>query len=199
MEYTEQDISQALDGHFFVMLHDPGCKVVDTLGNPRHLAKPPSRPWTDDDLRQLWRLKLEGLTVDQLEVDMNRDRRAIGTIWSRRNEWRDRIVPKRECPVTLDDIRRVVCCVTKTDKIDFMSHRRSRKASEARHVFIWIARKYTERSFPQIARYVGRKDHTTAMHGYDRINAQWKEFRSVIGVCLCDLGLELPELDEVAA
>jgi hypothetical protein len=42
---------------------------------------------------------------------------------------------------------------------------RRRPLPEARHLAMLLARQYTEASFPEIARALGRRDHSTAMQG----------------------------------
>lgn len=41
-----------------------------------------------------------------------------------------------------------------------------------RHVAMYLARKITGRSYPAIGRAMGNRDHTSVMHGHDRIAAR---------------------------
>lgn len=52
---------------------------------------------------------------------------------------------------------------------DLMSNRRHRPLVEARHTIMWLARELTPLSLPQIARALGKTDHTTVMHGIARV------------------------------
>lgn len=48
---------------------------------------------------------------------------------------------------------------------DIRSSRRDRAAVAARHEVFWRCRKETTHSLPSIGRFLGKKDHTTIMHG----------------------------------
>lgn len=49
------------------------------------------------------------------------------------------------------------------------SKNRCQHYSRARHIVAYALRKRTAWSYPQIAKYIGRKDHTTALHGFKNI------------------------------
>ncbi len=53
--------------------------------------------------------------------------------------------------------------------IDMQSERRTRDAVIARQVAMYLARRLTNRAFPAISGYFGKRDHTTAMHAYRKI------------------------------
>ena len=72
--------------------------------------------------------------------------------------------PNLHCP-RMSEIVRAVCDHYNLPMIDLLSDRRSREVSRPRQVAMWIARKMTIRSLPEIARYLRRGDHTTVMHG----------------------------------
>lgn len=55
--------------------------------------------------------------------------------------------------------------------IDLKSERKSKKVCRARHVFFWLARRFTLRSYPFIGMTCGDRDHTTVMHGVRKIDA----------------------------
>lgn len=80
----------------------------------------------------------------------------------------------------LSDIIDAVCQVYRISKPEFMSQRRVIKICEARQVYYWIARKYTTHSFPQIGRRCGDKDHSTVMHGAQKIEAALDQYESRI-------------------
>ena len=66
---------------------------------------------------------------------------------------------------TLAEIAHAVCAhydVT-SDEL-FRRTRGSRSVVQARQVFMWLAKDRTIKSYPEIARYLGR-DHTTVIHG----------------------------------
>lgn len=59
--------------------------------------------------------------------------------------------------------------------LDMQSERRTRDATEARMVAMYLARKLTNRSYPTIAKFFGGRDHTTAMNAFNVIEARRKE------------------------
>ena len=55
--------------------------------------------------------------------------------------------------------------------LDLQSARRDKRTALARHVAFYLVRQMTQHSYPTIARRFGNRDHTTAMHGVQRIAA----------------------------
>jgi chromosomal replication initiator protein len=51
------------------------------------------------------------------------------------------------------------------------SNSRSRTVSYPRQVAMYLARTETDASFPQIGMHLGNRDHTTILHGYEKINS----------------------------
>ena len=51
---------------------------------------------------------------------------------------------------------------------DFISHHRYWHYCRARHIYCYLARKLTSKSFPQIARLANR-DHSSMVHGYQMV------------------------------
>lgn len=64
--------------------------------------------------------------------------------------------------------RRLACAVAKLHGLTFkemISNRRSAHLVRARQHAMWELREYTGLSLPQIGRLLGRRDHTTVLHG----------------------------------
>jgi len=74
-------------------------------------------------------------------------------------------------PPRMSEIISVVCDHYGLDQIDLLSERRSRVVARPRQVAMWLARKMTVRSLPEIGRHLRRGDHTTVMHGIRTIDA----------------------------
>ncbi len=55
---------------------------------------------------------------------------------------------------------------------DLQGSRRSRKIAYPRQVAMYLLREETEASLPQIGAYLGGRDHTTVLYGYERIRAR---------------------------
>ena len=52
---------------------------------------------------------------------------------------------------------------------EVFSHRRNRQFVHARFVVYFFCRELLSKSYPEIARRLGRRDHTTIMHGIKRV------------------------------
>ena len=50
------------------------------------------------------------------------------------------------------------------------SRNRSRVVAFPRQVAMYLARTETDASFPQIGQHLGKRDHTTILHGYEKIS-----------------------------
>jgi chromosomal replication initiation ATPase DnaA len=90
----------------------------------------------------------------------------------RRHAYASIIIPQFS-DYTLRTLFGLVHDVTGVPRDDIRTPRinRKAKAAAARHLFIWLAHRFTMHSLPALIRYVGRKDHTTAIHAVRRVNA----------------------------
>ena len=70
---------------------------------------------------------------------------------------------------TAQHIKQLVARVAEVAVIDLVSPRRQRRIAEARQVAMWLMRRYTPLSFPQIARALERHDHSTVTHGVRKV------------------------------
>lgn len=85
-------------------------------------------------------------------------------------------------------IKRAVSEATGISKIDMESPRRLQSIIDARHVYFWLARELTACSFPQIGKSCG-KDHTTVMHGIDKVNSDMPAYAAIIKAVKIKLGV----------
>ncbi len=81
--------------------------------------------------------------------------------------------------VTFDDILAAVAAHYGLELGDLTGPRRSREIAIARQVAMYLARELTEMSLPQIGQALGGRDHTTVMHGCDKIAALFEKDESV--------------------
>jgi len=77
--------------------------------------------------------------------------------------------------VTLDDILSQVSGFYDVAIDELLSPRRTRNIAVARQVAMYLARDLTEMSLPQIGQALGGRDHTTIMHGCDKISALFEK------------------------
>ncbi len=69
-------------------------------------------------------------------------------------------------------VRNYVAKVYNISLNELISRRRHKRLSHARHIVMYIAKELTNASYPQIARHLGGMDHTTVMHGCNRVARQ---------------------------
>jgi chromosomal replication initiator protein len=70
--------------------------------------------------------------------------------------------------ITVERIQEVVAAYYNVPLPLLMSHKRSKEVAMARQVAMYLSRELTKSSLPDIGRQF-RKDHTTVIHGYDKI------------------------------
>jgi len=72
--------------------------------------------------------------------------------------------------LTVDRIQRAVCEIFSVTPTDMVSKRRARVIARPRQVAMYLSKKLTKRSLPDIGRRFGGRDHTTVMHAVKRID-----------------------------
>lgn len=92
--------------------------------------------------------------------------------------------------VSLTMICRAVCEHFYISHIDLCSHRRTGNLVKPRHIVAWLARKYTGRSFPEIARLLGNRDHTTLLNSIRRISSDYAAYREDIEAVQRRMGVD---------
>jgi chromosomal replication initiator protein len=76
---------------------------------------------------------------------------------------------------SIEDIQKKTAEYYKLDVRDFYSPQRARRVARPRQVAMYLARKLTTRSLPEIGRRFGGRDHTTVLHACRRIEALCNE------------------------
>jgi len=71
--------------------------------------------------------------------------------------------------ITVDEIQKVVADYFNLKQADLLSERRTRAVARPRHVAMYLAKQLTTRSYPDIGRRFGGRDHTTVLHAVKRI------------------------------
>ena len=77
-------------------------------------------------------------------------------------------------PITIENIKKKVCEFYNISVADLNSLKRSRNIAKPRHVAMYLARKHTSLSLPEIGRNFGGKDHTSVMHAVKKIEENFK-------------------------
>lgn len=88
--------------------------------------------------------------------------------------------------VRLGEISDVVCRHYGVSEIDLRSRRRTKELVEPRHIALYLSRRLTTCSLPDIARYYGDRDHTTVLHAARKMDVQVKSCEK-----LCETALAL--------
>jgi chromosomal replication initiator protein len=73
--------------------------------------------------------------------------------------------------ITVDEIQKTVADYFKLKQADLLSERRTRAVARPRHMAMYLAKQLTTRSYPDIGRRFGGRDHTTVLHAVKRIEA----------------------------
>jgi chromosomal replication initiator protein len=87
----------------------------------------------------------------------------------------------------VSDVKRVICRERGLTVLDLEGQSRFPAVVRARQVGMYLARQLSAKSFTDIGRFFGDRDHTTALHAYNKI----KRLRSEDA----DLDRELAQLE----
>ena len=79
------------------------------------------------------------------------------------------IIKEQERKVSIDEIQRKVAEHYLIRLSDLLGPKRVRTLARPRQVAMYLCKELTKRSFPEIGRSFGGRDHTTVMHGIKRI------------------------------
>ncbi|WP_027339684.1 chromosomal replication initiator protein DnaA [Halonatronum saccharophilum] len=77
--------------------------------------------------------------------------------------------------ITVNLIKEIICQHYGITLNDIDSKKRTRAISFPRQVAMYISRELTDLSFPQIGNRFGGRDHSTVLHGYDKIQKKIQE------------------------
>lgn len=87
---------------------------------------------------------------------------------------KDLITPKEKTIITPEFIVEVVSQHYNLNPEDILSKKRPREISYPRQIVMYLCRKLTDLSLPQIGKSLGNRDHTTVIHGYEKISSDIK-------------------------
>lgn len=71
--------------------------------------------------------------------------------------------------ITIDEIQRAVCARFDLKQLDLISERRAVAIARPRQIAMYLAKRLTTRSLPEIGRKFGNRDHSTVIHAVRRI------------------------------
>lgn len=87
---------------------------------------------------------------------------------------RDMSANPDQCRIKIDDILKIVGRHYNVARTDLLSPRRARTVVVPRQVGMYLAKKMTARSLPEIGRRFGGRDHSTVLHAVRKIEDQIK-------------------------
>lgn len=85
------------------------------------------------------------------------------------------IISIKNKKITLDEITNYICEYYNVKKEDIFSSRRTKDIAHSRQIIMYLSRELTDNSLPFIGSFLGGKDHSTIIHGYDKIKSEIKE------------------------
>lgn len=85
------------------------------------------------------------------------------------------ISAQKEKVISADYIQEVVAKYFNINKKDLKSSKRSNDIAYPRQIAMYLCREIGQLSFPKIGEEFGKRDHTTVMHGYNKIANELKE------------------------
>lgn len=74
--------------------------------------------------------------------------------------------------LSIESINKCVCQYFKISLMELNSKSRERKYSEPRQIAMYLSRKYTKKTLPEIAMAFGGKDHSTVIHAIKKIEKE---------------------------
>ena len=96
------------------------------------------------------------LTDDKIDLDF-----AIATLGD--------VLRGAQRRVTIDEIQKLVSSHFELKPLDLVSARRSRSVARPRQIAMYLAKRLTTRSLPEIGRKFGGRDHSTVIHAVRKI------------------------------
>lgn len=105
----------------------------------------------------------------------------------------DDLGPRVEPSIAL--IQKICCSHFGLRKNEFLSARRTADFVYARQVGMFIAKKLTSRSLPEIGRRFGNRDHTTVLYAVRKIGIQSKRDPEIA----CDIDVLIAEIERFSA
>lgn len=80
-------------------------------------------------------------------------------------------IPLGQIP-TINQVIAITCVFYDISAVEIISQRRNASLVRARHVACYLAKTLTPKSFPEIGRRLGNRDHTSIMHAVRSIEAK---------------------------
>ncbi|QUH29364.1 chromosomal replication initiator protein DnaA [Vallitalea guaymasensis] len=83
---------------------------------------------------------------------------------------KDLITPEKDKEITPEFILEIVAEHYNLNPTDIVSKKRPREIAYPRQIVMYLSRTLTDLSLPKIGQILGKRDHTTIIHGYEKIS-----------------------------
>ena len=94
-----------------------------------------------------------------------------------------RVIKIEKKQISVESIQDLVCKYFKLEPATIQTNSRKREIVQARQIAMYLAKKYTDKSYSHIGKIVGRRDHATVLHACKTVKDQIetsKSFRSSV-------------------
>jgi chromosomal replication initiator protein len=85
-------------------------------------------------------------------------------------------------PITIEQIQGAVCELFHVSVADLRGDRRQQSLAYPRHIAMYLCRELTDVSLPKIGTKFGGRDHSTVLHGVNKITRVLKEDREAFNI-----------------
>jgi chromosomal replication initiator protein len=90
-----------------------------------------------------------------------------------------RLIAEQEKPLGIEQVQKAVCEFYNVRHVDLVGVRKHKDIAQPRQVAMYLARKLTGASLPDIARRFGNRDHTTVLHAVRKLEKLSREDRTL--------------------
>ncbi len=101
-------------------------------------------------------------TINNKPLDMNTASEAL----------KDILPPPHAKKITIENIQKTICNYYHLDLAELLSKKRNKQLVYPRQIAMYLCRKMTDASLPIIGDQFGGRDHTTVMHGIEKIEKE---------------------------
>ncbi len=84
-------------------------------------------------------------------------------------------LPKEDSIITVESIQKAVCDCFQIKITELKSQKKQKKIALARHIAIYLCRKYIDMSLSEIGNKFGGKDHSTVIHSINKVTKNIEE------------------------
>lgn len=88
---------------------------------------------------------------------------------------------KKKKQLSTDHVNSIICEYYNVEREDVVGPRRHKEYVRPRQILMYLLKQELGMSYPNIGHYLGGRDHTTVMHGFDKIDKELKKNSDLLG------------------